>query len=158
MLGQLPRSMWIASAVALCALLATPRLLPEPPELGPLGPLPRGDLAARMAAGVALTFLVTYAAPSIGPTWSGLLGVFPVLGLVLSTFSHAGNGAPFAVRLIHAMARGMWSFASFCFCLALTLPTYGLAAAFALSAALALAVQWFAQPRRSVRRKSGRCA
>jgi uncharacterized membrane protein (GlpM family) len=157
-LAQLPSSVWIASAVALCALLAAPRLLPAAPPLPALRPLPRGDLAARMAAGVALTLLVTAAAPQIGPTWSGLLGVFPVLGLVLSTFSHAGSGAPFTVVLLHAMARGMWSFASFCFCLALALPTQGIAAAFALSAALSLCVQWFAQPRRSRRRRSARCA
>jgi hypothetical protein len=154
LLAQLPRSVAVASVVAVCALIAAPRLLPTAPELPALRPLPRGDLVARMAAGVALTLFVTTAAPQIGSTWSGLLGVFPVLGLVLSTFSHAGSGAPFAVVLLHAMARGMWSFASFCLCLALALPTQGIAAAFALSAALSLCVQWAARPRRPGRRKS----
>jgi hypothetical protein len=157
-LAALPRSVWVASAVAFCALIAAPRLLPQAPELPALRPLPRGDLVARMAAGVALTLLVTSAAPQIGPTWSGLLGVFPVLGLVLSVFSHAGSGAAFTVVLLHALARGMWSFASFCLCLALTLPTHGVAVAFVVSAALCLAVQWFAQPRRFARRTSVRWA
>lgn len=157
-LAQLPVSVWTASLVALCALVAAPRLLPVAPPLPPLRPLPRGDLVARMAAGVALTLAVTWAAPHIGPTWSGLLGVFPVLGLVLSTFSHAGSGAPFTVLLIHAMARGMWSFASFCLCLALLLPHQGIAAAFAASVLVSLGVQWFAQPRRFAQRRSGRCA
>jgi len=158
LLGQLPSSLWMASAVAVCALVVAPRLLPEAHELPAVRPLPRGDLLARMAAGVVLTLLVTAAAPSIGPTWSGLLGVFPVLGLVLATFSHAGNGAAYAVTLLHAMARGMWSFASFCLCLALALPTQGLFAAFALSAAATLCVQWAVQPRRFLRRRSARSA
>jgi hypothetical protein len=157
-LAALPSSVWVASAVAFAALLAAPRLLPQAPALPAPRPLPRGDLVARMAAGVALTLLVTAAAPQIGPTWSGLAGVFPVLGLVLSVFSHAGSGAAFTVVLLHALARGMWSFAAFCLCLALTLPVYGVAAAFSLSVLLALAVQWFAKPRRSARRRSARCA
>jgi hypothetical protein len=152
-LAQLPLSVRVSTAVALGALLVAPRVLPRAPPLPPLRPLPRGDLAARMAAGVVLTLLVTAAAPRIGPAWSGLLGVFPVLGLVLSTFSHAGSGAPFTVVLLHALARGMWSFASFCFCLALLLPHQGIAAAFAASVAVTLGVQWFAQPRRSRRRR-----
>jgi hypothetical protein len=148
LLAGLPQSVWFSTAVALAALIASPRLLPRAPPLPPLRPLPRGDLLARMVAGVILTLLVTTAAPRIGATWSGLLGVFPVLGLVLSTFSHAGSGAPYTVVLLHALARGMWSFASFCFCLALALPIYGLGAAFILSVAFCLAVQWFAQPRK----------
>lgn len=154
LLAQLPSSVAVAAAAAFCALIAAPRLLPKAPPLTASGRLPRGDLAARMAAGVALTLLVTAAAPRIGPTWSGLVGVFPVLGLVLSTFSHAGYGAPFAVTLLHALARGMWSFASFCLCLALALPTQGLAAAFLLSIGLSLAVQWFVQPKRSRQKRS----
>src|SRR5688572_9668226 len=147
-LAALPSSIWATSAVPFGALLVAPRALPPAPALPALRPLPRGDLVARMAAGVALTLLVTWAAPQIGPTWSGLLGVFPVLGLVLSVFSHAGSGAPYTVVLLQSLARGMWSFAAFCLCLALTLPVYGLGAAFSLSVALALAVQWFAKPKR----------
>jgi len=153
-LAELPRSVWMSAAVAACALVAAPRVLPQPPTLPALRPLPRGDLVARMAAGVVLTLAVTSAAPRIGATWSGLVGVFPVLGLVLSTFSHAGSGAPFTVVLLRAMARSMWSFASFCFCLALMLQFESLAAAFGLSIIFCLAVQWFAQPGRSGRTRS----
>jgi hypothetical protein len=76
-----------------------------------------------------------------------------VLGLVLSTFSHAGNGAPFVVTLLHAMARGMWSFAAFCFGLALLLPSRGIFASFVLAVLLSLCVQ--AATRSRQRRTAG---
>ena len=77
-LAALPSSVWVASAGGLrrphrraAAAAAGPASFPR------CGRCPGVDLAARMAAGVALTLLVTAAAPQIGPTWSGLAGGIP---------------------------------------------------------------------------------
>ena len=147
-LAQLPSSPWAALTVALAGLLIAPRLFPDPGELAPLRPLPKSDLPARMIAGAALTLLVTGIASNIGPTWSGLLGVYPLMGTVLAVFSHVSNGASFAVRLLRAMARGLYSFAAFCFCIAISLPSQGILLSFSLSVALALCVQFVARERR----------
>jgi hypothetical protein len=142
LLGQLPASVGPALGVALAALIAAPKLFPMPGGPPDLKPLPRGNLPARMVAGVVLTLVVTFTAERIGPTWSGLLTVFPVLGLVMAVFSHASNGASFVVILLRAMARGMWSFAVFCLCLALTLAGQGIVVSFCLSIALTAGAQW----------------
>lgn len=146
-LAQLPASPWLSLAVAVFALGAAPGLFPVPTEPPIFTALPKGELLARMAAGAALTLLVTTAASRIGPAWSGVFAVFPLLSIVLAVSSHASNGSAFTVILLRAMARGLCSLAAFCFCLALLLPSQGLPASFSLSLSLALCVQWFVKKR-----------
>ena len=144
LLARLPASVWASLAAALVALIAAPWIFPPQPAQVPARRLPRTELLLRMVAGVALTFLVTLAAARIGPTWSGLLTVFPVLGIVLAVFSHLSSGPAFVVALFRAMAAGLYGFAAFCLCLALTLGPLGLAASMTLSVACALGAQAFA--------------
>lgn len=141
-LVRLPLSLPLAGALAAAALLAAPRLLPRGLAVVPVRPAPGWDLWLRMAAGAALTLAVTGLAAGIGPAWSGVLSVFPVLSLVLSVSSHRAYGPDFVFALLRAMATGMWSFGAFCLALALALPRMGLAAAFATALAATLAVQW----------------
>ena len=141
-LAQLPASPWLSLSVALIALAAAPGLFPVPGEPPVFKALPRSELLARMAAGAALTLLVTSAASIIGPAWSGVFSVFPLLSIVLAVSSHAANGSAFTIILLRAMARGLCSLAAFCLCLALSLPGHGLLASFSLSVSLALCVQW----------------
>jgi hypothetical protein len=94
-----------------------------------------------MAAGAVLTVAVTVASSTVGSSWSGLFAVFPVLGIVLAVFSHRTHGSAFVAALLRAMATGLYSFAAFCFVLSVALAHVGIAAAFFLAAALAVAVQ-----------------
>jgi hypothetical protein len=142
MLAQLPVSPWIALAVALATLVIAPYLFPAPREGTATSALPRQELLLRMAAGAALVLLVTAAAAHIGAGWSGLLAVFPILSSVLAVFSHTSNGSWFAARLLQAMVSGLYSFAAFCFVLALALPGYGVAMSFSAAVLVAAAVQW----------------
>jgi hypothetical protein len=89
-----------------------------------------------------LTVVVTALSSAVGPKWSGLLAVFPLLGCVLSVSSHRAHGCAFVISLLRGMVLGRFSFAAFCLCLAFALPRQAIALAFAEAAVLAMAVQW----------------
>ena len=101
-------------------------------------PLPKFELAIRMIAGAALTWSVTVLADRIGPAWSGLLTVFPVMGIVLAVFSHRANGPQFTGALFRGMSTALWSFVLFCLVLAFALRAANIATAFAAALSLAL--------------------
>ena len=148
LLSALPPSPWLALAVAAVALLLAPHLSPQVApivagrEMGPV------ELAIRVAAGAALTLGVTLASERLGPVWSGLLAVFPVLTLVLAVFSHRGQGAAYTAALLRALVTGLYAFAAFCFVLAHTVPHVGVLAAFGAATLAALVAQAFTRKRR----------
>lgn len=144
-----PMSAGLALGLSLAALFVAPRLFP-PVAISASGrQTGRSELALRMLAGALLTVGVTAAAASLGPAWSGLFAVFPVLGTVLAVFSQRSQGAGFAAALLRAMATGLYAFVAFCFVLALSLPVWGLGGAFAAATLASLAVQ--AATRRRIR-------
>ena len=142
LLTRLPPNAYASLLIALLTLAIAPRLFPRVST--PLGRahLPRYELLLRMLAGAALTLSVTTLASAIGPAWSGMFAVFPLLSIVLSVFSHHGSGPAFAATLLKAMIWGLYALASFCLTLALLLPRLNLATAFAAATAVAVAVQW----------------
>jgi hypothetical protein len=95
-----------------------------------------------MAAGAVLTFIVTSISGSVGAAWSGLLAVFPLLGVILSVSSHRAHGPEFVISLFRGMVLGRFSFAAFCLALAFALPRERPLAAFVFATALAMLVQW----------------
>ncbi|SDD90966.1 hypothetical protein [Paraburkholderia lycopersici] len=148
---------WLASAFGLSWLPATPvwsafvalaavgfgqSFLPRSTALAAGAPLTRADLTGRMAAGAALTIVVTTISSRVGASWSGLLAVFPLLGTILCVSSQRAHGAAFVVSLVRGMVLGRFSFAAFCLALAFSLRTQPAWAAFAEAAALAMLVQW----------------
>jgi hypothetical protein len=137
----------IALVIALLSLLIAPKLFPRPAEPALAAALPRWELPLRMLAGAALTLAVTTLAAAIGPSWSGMFAVFPVITIVMSVFSHRASGPAFAATLLRAMIWGLYSLASFCLTLALLLPQQGVAASFATATAVALTVQWVLKSR-----------
>ena len=141
-LTQLPLTILTSSAIALVTLLAAPKLFPR--VTGPLtaAGMPMSELLLRMFAGASVTLAVTALAQAIGSSWTGMLAVFPVFAIVLSVFSQRLAGPAFTMLLLRAMSLGLYSFAAFCFSLALLLPHQGIAVSFSGAIALALAVQW----------------
>jgi hypothetical protein len=139
-LAHLPALPWVSLAIALATLLIAPRLFPARAAPAADRPLPGYELILRMAAGAVLTLAVTVAASTIGTAWSGILGVFPMLSIVLSVFSRRAQGGASTVTLLYAMSLGMYSFTAFCFALALLLPRFGIALAFLAAFALATVV------------------
>ena len=94
-----------------------------------------------MVAGATLTVAVTFVAGTVGSGWSGLLVVFPVLGIVLAVFSHHTLGSSFAATLLRGMATGLYSFVAFCFVLSVGLPHFGIPIAFTVAVVVSLIVQ-----------------
>ncbi len=140
-LSTLPLHATLSLVVSLFTLLLAPLLFPAVNAPVSARPVTRHELGWRMLAGAVLTLAVTASANQVGAAWSGLLAVFPILGIVLAVFSHCSQGAAFAAALLRAMAIGLYSFVAFCFVLSATLPAMGVALAFTLAAAASLLAQ-----------------
>jgi hypothetical protein len=142
LLTALPLTPVGSLVIALSALAVAPKLIPRVTAPLTPAPLPKRELPLRMLAGAALTLAVTSLAALIGPAWSGMLAVFPVLAIVLSVFSHRASGPAFAATLLRGMILGLYAFTSFCLVLAVLLPLQGVAVSFSSAIAVAIAVQW----------------
>lgn len=142
LLTRLPLNNYVALAIALLALVLAPKLFPRISAQVLSAALPKWELPLRMLAGAAITLAVTTLAAAIGPSWSGMFAVFPVITIVLSMFSHRASGAAFTVILLRAMIWGLYALAFFCFALAVLLPQLGVTVSFLGAIAVAIAVQW----------------
>ena len=151
-LARWPLPLGWALALSLATLWMAPRLFPAVAPQPSGRAMGRGELLLRMATGAGLTVGVTAAAAALGPAWSGLLAVFPVLGIVLAVFSHRSQGGGFAAALLRAMATGLYAFVAFCFVLALALPAWGTGWAFAAATVASLVVQLATRGRVAVQR------
>ncbi|MEO8157005.1 MAG: hypothetical protein ABI648_04360 [Betaproteobacteria bacterium] len=125
----------VAGAVVLVPLIFPPLAQ----SVGALRPA-RIEIYARMLAGGALTVTVTGLSPLLGPKFSGLFAVFPVMGIVLAAFSHRASGSAFTIRLLRGMVSGFYAFTAFCLTLVLLLERFGTAAGFLLALGSSLAV------------------
>jgi hypothetical protein len=134
-------SLALAAAAGIAVPLGAPRLLPDPEVAAGRRAITRSELALRMAAGATLVVAVTAAAGALGPSLAGLLTPFPIAATVLTVFSHRNQGAAFATQLLRGLLRGLLGMTAFFLVLALGLEPLGLAGAFALACAAALAVQ-----------------
>jgi hypothetical protein len=118
------------------------RLLPAPRQaLAAQGALPWWDLPARAGAALALVVALTAASGALGPHLSGLLAPFPIITSVLAVFTHAHGGTDQVRVLLRNFLVGFYGFAAFCFTLAVTLDSIGVAAAFSIALLAALSVQ-----------------
>lgn len=135
-----PRSALLATATVVAALILSPSLLPDtgPPPAVAEAPT-RWDLPLRAACALALVLALTALAGRLGPQLSGLLTPFPVIASVLAAFTHGQRGAAELVHLLRGLLVGYLGFAAFCLTLALWLTPLGIAGAFAIACALALA-------------------
>ncbi|BBU32562.1 hypothetical protein BTHE68_62960 (plasmid) [Burkholderia sp. THE68] len=141
-LSKLPATLPWCIGVAFAAVVIGQRFLPRSTVETPGLPLRRRDLTMRMVLGALLTLVVTYLAAAVGPKWSGLLAVFPLLGSILSVSSHRAHGSEFVVSLLRGMVLGRFSFAAFCLALAVLLPIHGISIAFGIALVLSMLVQW----------------
>jgi hypothetical protein len=131
---------WALAAAALGVAFGN-AFLPASHAVARGAPLTRVDLAGRMLAGIALTLTVTALSGRLGAGWSGLLAVFPLMGVVLSVSSHRAHGPAFVIALLRGMVAGRFSFGAFCLFLSFALTREPALAAFAQAAALAVCVQ-----------------
>jgi hypothetical protein len=94
-----------------------------------------------MLVGALLTFSVTTLAGALGAVWSGILAVFPVIGLVLAVFTHNTLGPTHVTQVYRGMVKGLYSFATFFLTLTLLLAKTSILMATLSSIATAIATQ-----------------
>jgi len=141
-LVMLPASPGYAVMVAALAVALGQGFLPRSNLPVYYTPITRVDLVSRMASGAVLTVIVTTLSSTLGAKWSGLLAVFPLIGIVLSVSSHQAHGPDFVISLLRGMVLGRFSFAAFCLCLTYALPIQTPEAAFVEASLVAMLVQW----------------
>jgi len=139
--------LWVTGCIAFGALLVAPFLFPKQTTERPSRSMGRMEMSLRMLCGACLTLAVSMAASHVGAQWSGLLSVFPVLGIVLAVFSHRNQGAQFSSSLLRSMAVGLYSFATFCLTLAIGLQRMPTPSAFLVATLASLIVQFVSRQR-----------
>lgn len=130
----------LSFSLVLGALWLAPRVLPRLPVL-PASGKPANDVAWRMLSAAILVLAVTFSASRLGPRLSGIFAMFPVMGTVLTGFTHARQGRAHAVALLRGMMLGYVAFAVFCLVTAVLLRRGSIGLAFPSAFACALAVQ-----------------
>lgn len=136
---QLPvPSLLLAGASFLVGLKLLP--LPTDPKLVPTPP-PWWDLPLRALTALALVVSISAAASLLGPQLSGLLTPFPILSGVLAVFTHVQGGRQQMILLFRSFLLGFYSFASFCFVVAVALEELAIAPTFLLATLVSVLVQ-----------------
>jgi uncharacterized membrane protein (GlpM family) len=135
--GADPALAVVLGAVAL-TLVVLPRVQGE--RLSPVR-LPAWDLPLRGLSALALVLALTALADQLGAKLSGLLAPFPVVASVLAVFTHAQHGEQDLRRIMRGFVIGLVAYSLFCFALAVSLESLGIAASFLLAAVVALSAQ-----------------
>lgn len=131
---------WLAYVLVIATLLWVPRLFPVISDV-PLPATRPNDLPWRMLAAALLVLGVTFFADRLGARLAGFLAMFPVMGTVLTGFSHRYCSRAFAVALLRGTVLGFFAFATFCLIISTQLEKLGIASGFVLAFGVALAVQ-----------------
>lgn len=133
---------WEALALALGALAATLLALPSADgQQRGVTDRPSWDLPLRGASALVLVILLTGLAGQLGARLSGLLTPFPVVATVLAAFTHVQYGTDALIRIMRGFVVGLVAYVLFCFTLALSLRSFGVAASFGLASGAALTAQ-----------------
>ena len=131
---------WLGYMLVIATLLLVPRLFPVITEV-PLPTTRPNDLPWRMLAAALLVLGVTFFAVRLGARLAGFLAMFPVMGTVLTGFSHHYCSRAFAVALLRGTVFGFFAFATFCLLIITQLEALGIASGFLLAFGAALVVQ-----------------
>ncbi|RZD82208.1 hypothetical protein [Streptomyces albidoflavus] len=141
----IPTFLLVLAALATGAALTRPTAAAEPAS--PTSP-PGWDIPLRMVVATGVVLGTIALAPVIGPDLSGLLSPFPVLGVVMTVFTHRTDSPTAARAVLDGLIMGLAAPVVFFLVLALALPSIGLTA-FLVAAITALATQaatMFAMP------------
>ena len=130
LLWTFPTPLPTAFLVVCAVLAAIVRLMPTGAETGRPASTPYWDIPARMAAAIALIWILTSAAGVLGPRVSGLLMPFPIAVSILAGAIHHFEGTPAARLLLRSMVGGLFSFAVFFLVIGATITIWNLASAF----------------------------
>lgn len=146
LLQRLPLTPVLALGVAVLSVCGNYFCLPRPPKPA-LDSSSHDRLWLRMLAAATLTLGVSEAAQQLGAAWSGVLAVFPLLGVVMAVSMQQAQGPAAVQTLLRGMLLGRFSFAVFCLTLVLLLPRLQSNSAFLLASLLSLLAQYLSRYR-----------
>ena len=88
-----------------------------------------------------MVLAVTGVSSGLGARVSGLLAPAPIITSILAAFAQAQAGPGTAVLLLRGMVTGFFSFAAFCWTVAVLLPHAAIGVAFAVGAVVSVLTQ-----------------
>ena len=103
---------WIAAELpisAAAAIVLSLWIMPVPHGAVVKHRPPKHDLLMRMGMMMVLMIAITFLAPYIGPTASGIASTFPYMALTMAVFSQIQGGPDNARRAMHGLMLGMYS-------------------------------------------------
>jgi hypothetical protein len=139
-LSSLARPEWVTVALALLSPELGRRAMPAlSTHADAPVPLPRSELAWRVAVALGVAAAVLGGASQLPPLWSGVLLAAPIAGAVLPCFTLPRHGADATVRMLSGFTRGQRGFVAFFVALLVLLPWAHPALAWGLSLGAATA-------------------
>lgn len=115
----LPHSLPLACAVGMAGPPLALWLMPPMPESAPANrPRRAWLLPLQMTLGGVAVWALTTASAALGPDWSGLLMVFPVMVSVMTPFAHLSGGPRAALLTLRGLLAGFTGASSFTVCVA----------------------------------------
>jgi hypothetical protein len=144
--SRLPAGLLEAGLADYAALLMAVAFVQRPQFPVSKVPSPWWDIWFRMGAAALLTLAITATANRLGPLLSGILGTYPVVTTVVTTFTHHQLGRESAIAMMRSSILTWFGFVSCFVVIGLTLKSYGLATSLSLGALAAvgttIAVFW----------------
>lgn len=134
---SLDLSLAVMSAIAFAALWLSTRFFPVVTPAAPRAEISGAETLLRILCAEALLLGVTHFAEQVGPSWSGALAIFPIIGWVIALFTHHYQGASEAINVLRGLVRGFFSFWVFFTVVAMLIEHSSVAQTFTLAFALA---------------------
>lgn len=107
--AELPISAVTLAVSAAAAIVLSLWIMPVPHSAAVKHRPPKHDLLMRMGMMMVLMIAITFLAPYIGPTASGIASTFPYMALTMAVFSQIQGGPDNARRAMHGLMLGMYS-------------------------------------------------
>lgn len=142
----------IAFPLSCALLILAPYSLPNTKESIGDQNIPT-NLLPRMISGALLTLSITSLSIFIGPAWSGILSMFPVIGSVLAIFIHRSKGANKVTEMYRGMFKGLYSSLFYFFALATFLPRISISSAIAIGIAASISIQIVLQYKNLIKKR-----
>ncbi len=142
-MGQFTLPLIPLYGLVLLSFVVVLRLIPRETDARPADDsLPsRWDIPLRMTVATVFVVLLTGVASDLGPHLTGLIAPVPIFTATLAAFAHHQHGSEAAVKVLHGLLMGLFSFASFFFILALLLPSAGILISFTIAILAILILQ-----------------
>lgn len=150
--SRLPAGVSEAGLMDCAALLIALAFIRRPQFAISKATSPWWDIWFRMVAAAVLTLAITTTANRLGPLLSGILGTYPVVTTVVTTFTHHQLGPEAAIAMMRSSVLTWFGFVVCFVVIGLTLKSYGLAASlcFGVLAAVGMNIAVFWIDRRSL--------